>query len=294
MKSTLKKIYKALPFKKQLFDALKLVWIPPKRITQHLYFDGFFDVSMEGDESFKFLAHGTQIDNELYWYGLYGGWEKFSQRLWVKLCREAKVIVDIGANDGLYSLAARAVNKDAKIIAAEPLDFVLERLKQNFAENNAEDIELLEIAFSSYTGEAEMFVPVNADYIRSATVNINMLDRPAEAVRSVNITVETFEDYFNRSGLGSVDLVKMDVESHEPEVLEGFGEILSKFKPTLLAEVYYDRTPELLNDILRPLGYLYFNIDEDIGMRQQDELTKSDSENFLICQPEYAKKNGFI
>lgn len=294
MKATLKKIYKTLPLKKQMFDTLKIVWTPPKRLTQHLYFDGFFDVEMEDGETFKFLAHGTQIDNELYWYGLYGGWEKYSQKLWVKLCRDAEVIVDIGANDGMYSLAARAVNKNAKIIAAEPLDFVLERLKQNFAANNADDIELLEIAFSDYTGEAEMFVPVDADYIRSATVNTNLLDRPPEAIRSEKIVVERFDEYFKRRGLDRLDLVKMDVESHEPEVLEGFGELIGKCKPTILAEVSYERVPDLLNEILEPHGYLYFNIDEENGMSLQDQLTLSASDNFLICQPDVANKYDFI
>ncbi len=293
MKATLKKIYKALPFKKQMFDTLKLVWTPPKTITQHLYFDGFFDVEMDGKDTFRFLAHRTQIDNELYWYGLYGGWEKYSQKLWVRLCRDAEVIVDIGANDGMYSLAARAVNKKAKIIAAEPLDFVLERLKKNFEANGADDIALLEIAFSNYNGEAEMFVPVDADYIRSATVNTNLLDRPPEAIRTESIEVVRFDKYFAESGLERLDLVKMDVESHEPEVLEGFGDLLEKFKPAILAEVSYDRVPGLLNEILKSFGYLYFNIDENKGMTLQKELTLSDSDNFLICQPEFAHKYGF-
>ena len=291
MKAALKKVYKALPFKKPVYDTLKVVWTPPKGITQHLYFDGFFDVDMQGDGSFRFLAHCTQIDNEIYWYGLYGGWEKFSQRLWSHLAQDAKYIIDIGANDGLYSLAARAVNPDAHIVCAEPLDFVLERLKRNFAENRANDIDLAELAFSDYTGEAEMFVPANADYIRSATVNTNLLDRPPEAIEEKKIKVQRFDEYFAENKIGGLDLVKMDVESHEPEVLKGFGSLLEEYKPAILAEVSYERVPDLLNEILDPLGYLYFNIDENKGMALQDKLTLSDSDNFLICQPEYAEKH---
>ncbi|MEZ5308596.1 MAG: FkbM family methyltransferase [Pyrinomonadaceae bacterium] len=294
MKAALKKIYKSLPFKQPAFNLLKKVWLPPKNITQHLYFDGFFDVEMEGGDSFKFLAHCTQIDNEIFWYGLYGGWEKSSQKLWVDLCRDAKTIIDIGANDGLYSLAARAVNKEARIVCAEPLGFVLERLKANFKQNGFDDIELAEIAFSDYDGDAEMFVPVDADYIRSATVNTNLLDRKLNAIRLENILVERFDSYFVEHELEGLDLVKMDVESHEPEVLQGFGDLLKEYKPTILAEVSYERVPSMLNEILAPHGYLYFNIDENKGLRVQDELTLSDSDNFLICQPEVAAKYDFI
>lgn len=292
LRPLLRKAYRALPFKKSVFDCIKLIGTPPKAITKHLYFDGFFDVAMSRGETFRFLAHGTQIDNELYWYGLYGGWERCSQRMWVELCRDSQVIVDIGANDGLYCLAARTVNSRARIIAAEPLDFILVRLKANIEANRFADIDLVETAFSNYTGDAEMFVPIDADYVRSATVNTNLLDRPAEAVKAKAIKVQTFKSYFDQAGLDRLDLVKMDVESHEPEVLEGFGDLLGKHKPTILAEVSYKRVPDLLNEILRPYGYLYFNINENSGMHQQDSLTLSESDNFLICQPEVAKRYG--
>ena len=88
--------------------------------------------------------------------------------------------------------------------------------------------------------------------------------------------------------------MKMDVESHEPEALEGFGDLLKKYTPTFLIEVSYDRVPDALNEIFEGLGYLYFNIDEEKGTRLQDTLTKSDSDNFLICQPHIAKSLGLI
>ena len=292
MKAALKKIYKSLPFKKPVFDLVKKIWLPPQNITQHLYFDGFFDVKMEGDESFRFLAHNTTIDNELYWYGLFDGWEGVSQSLWVELSRDAEVIIDVGANDGLYAIASWTVNKNATIVAVEPLDFVRERLIKNIAENGADDIKMANVAFSDFQGTAEMYVPADADYVSSATVNVNLYERPPEEMRTELIETDRFENYFLESGLEKLDLVKMDVESHEPEVLYGFGDLLGRFKPTILAEVIFDRVPDLLNEILEPHGYLYFNIDEKKGTRLQDRITRSDSFNFLICQPNVAEKLG--
>lgn len=295
IKNLLKTAYRKTPLKKPLFDLVKLVGTPSKNITKHLYFDGFFDIKVNEKDKFKFLAHSTQIDNELYWYGLYGGWEKLSQKIWIDACRSAEVILDIGANDGLYSLAARAVNKKTKIIAAEPLDFILKRFNQNIAASNFNDIEVLPFAFSNYIGEAEMFVPKGADYIRSATVNTNLLDRPEDRIDVLKIKVNTVKNYFAENPeLNRLDLVKIDVESHEPEVLEGFEDLLAKFKPTFLIEVCYERVPDLLNKIFAGKGYLYFNINEEKGVRLQDKLTKSDSDNFLICQPEIARNLQLI
>ena len=198
IKSILKKAYSLYPFKKLTFDLIKILWIPPKDISQHLYFDGFFDIEVNNGEKFKFLAHGTQIDNELYWYGLYGGWEKHSQKLWVKLCEDAEVILDVGANDGLYSLAARVANKQAKIISAEPLDFILDRFKKNVKENSITNIEILPFAFSNYIGDAEMYVPKGTDYIRSATVNDNLLSRPKDKIDVIKVRVDTVKKLFRR------------------------------------------------------------------------------------------------
>ena len=295
LKRLLKSIYKITPFKKHFFSFVKLFWLLPKRITKHLYFNGFFNLKIDKGRSFIFLAHSAQIDNELFWYGLYGGWEKYSQRLWIQMCAQGGSILDVGANDGLYSLAARRVNSEARIIAAEPLDFVLRRFYQNIQANEIDDIEVLPIAFSNYIGEARMFVPKGADYIRSATVNDNLFDRPPDKIDTIKIKVNTIKNYFETNGISDLDLVKIDVESHEPEVIEGMGDLLEKHKPSFIIEVSYERVPDLLNKQFEGHGYLFFNINEETeSARRQEKLTLSDSDNFLICQLDVAQKLNLV
>jgi hypothetical protein len=89
MKKVLKALYSYLPFKRQLFLLLKNFWLPPPHIYQHLYFSGVFNVELANGISFKVDHFGQQIENELFWRGLEGGWEKESIRLWKKLCENA-------------------------------------------------------------------------------------------------------------------------------------------------------------------------------------------------------------
>jgi hypothetical protein len=82
----------------------------------------------------------------------------------------------------------------------------------------------------------------------------------------------------------------MDVETHEPNVLEGYRIFLQKHRPDLLVEVLTDEVGSDLEKILNGLEYLYFNIDDKNGtIRKTDRITKSDYFNYLICTRESAK-----
>lgn len=293
MKKILQSIYSVIPFKSKIFELLKNIHVPSKFVSQHLHFIGDFKVEISKGLSFKMWSDGNQIVNELFWYGLYGGWEKKSQELWVKLSQNADVIVDIGANHGLYSLASKTINKNATVYAIEPLEFILKTLNYNIKLNNL-DIKVLPYAFSNYNGEAIMYVPINATFVRSATVNTNLLERTKDKTQEIKIETKTLKNFIESNNLKKIDLIKIDVESHEPAVLEGMGDYLRLYKPTFLIEVSYEGVGDKLNKIFEGLGYLYYNIDENKGLRLEEKLSYSDSDNYLICQPFIAKQLGLL
>ncbi len=85
MKYFFKKIYSALPFKKQIFLVLRLFSLP-EGIFKHLYFEGLISVLI-GKSVFKIYHYGYQLENELFWKGIEGGWEKVSMQIWLALSR---------------------------------------------------------------------------------------------------------------------------------------------------------------------------------------------------------------
>src|SRR4051794_4389930 len=124
-----KRIYAALPLKRELFVLIRRVGTPPKSIYKHLHFHGPFAVGSQ-KQSFKMVHYGYQLENELFWEGLQG-WERTSLAVWSQLCRQAKTIVDIGANTGVYALLAKTENPSARVIAFEPVERVFEKLAKN-------------------------------------------------------------------------------------------------------------------------------------------------------------------
>ena len=289
MRQFLRKLYARAPFKKEIFSLVKKLWTPSRTIYQHLHFRGVIQVAVNESISFEINHYSFQLENEIFWSGLKGGWEKESFKLWIELCKEASTILDIGANTGVYSLIAKSMNPDALVYAFEPVNRVFVRLKENIELNNF-DIIPFELAVSNACGSATIFDTLS-DHIYSVTVNKNLAS-PDVLVEETEITTISLNSFVERYGIEKVDLLKIDVETHEPEVLEGFSRYLQLYKPTILIEVLNDEIGRRVQEQVQGLDYLYFNIDERVGPRKVETITKSDHYNYLLCSRSVAMKLG--
>lgn len=283
MKTILKKVYHSLPFKREFFTLLRFVVKPSQHIYQHLHFKGIIPVKVDNQHQFRIHHYGYQVENEIFWAGLTNGWEKVSIRLWIQLCRRSEVIFDVGANTGIYSLIAQCMNPQSKVYAFEPVHRVFSKLEENIKLNTYK-VTTVEKALSNYDGEAVIY-DLPAEHIYSVTVNKSLLgpNNPGIETKIQTVSLNTF---IRENNIGKIDLMKIDVETHEPEVLEGFSDFLSKFRPVLLIEILNDEVGERVEKMVSGLGYLYFNIDENSGIRQVPKITKSDYYNYLLCNKE--------
>ncbi|MEO6719171.1 MAG: FkbM family methyltransferase [Ferruginibacter sp.] len=285
MKVLFKKIYNALPFKKAVFTVIKKLWIPPMSVFQHLYFHDTINVAAGEGKSFKMVHYGHALENELFWKGLYNGWEKYSMRIWASLAEKSAVIVDIGANTGLYSLVAKAKNPEAVVHAFEPFPAIYHKLKKN-VDINGFDVHANCLAVSNYTGKAVIYT-ADKDFAYSVTVNQNLWVKDSEPIK-LDIETITLKDYIEQHTIDKIDLVKIDVETHEPEVMQGFAEYFLRFKPLLLIEILNDDIAEQLNPYFDPALFDFYNIDERTGIKKVSRLSKSDYYNFLVVPKEKA------
>ncbi|MBL1232162.1 MAG: FkbM family methyltransferase [Vicingaceae bacterium] len=292
MKQVVKKIYNSIPFKKQIFSLIK--WMDlPEEIYKHLHFKGVFTVKVDANHQFKMYHLGASEENELFWGGIDNGWEKTSLKLWRKLCVDANVVMDIGANTGLYSLVTKALNPTAKVYTFEPLPKVLEYLNYNVEINNY-DITVVPKAASNFNGTAKVFLMEGHDFCTSVTVNKSLLSETTPQ-KELEIECITLVDFIDKNNIERIDLMKIDVETHEPEVLEGMGEYLDKFKSDFLIEIWDEACAVKLNALFKGKGYIYFDIDDKNDVvTQKDEISVSSFWNYLICKPETAKKIGLI
>lgn len=291
MKRLLKKIYSFLPFKKPVFSLLKRTFKPSQRLYQHLHFKGFFKVEAAPGRSFEIYHHGAIEENEIFWNGLLGGWEKKTISLWVQLAPHSDVILDIGANTGIYTLVAQTLNPAAEVHCFEPIPGVVRLLERNIHRNHFPS-RIHPIGLSNYTGEAKIYLAKGTDFAYSVTVNKNFLQQEAD---ELTIAVKTLSDVIEEERIDRIGLMKIDVESHEAEVLEGMGHYLKAFRPTIFIEVLDEEMGRKLTAIFAGMNYLYFNINDETGtIRQTEVITKSDYWNYLLCRESVARDLGLI
>jgi FkbM family methyltransferase len=289
VRSLLRALYAAIPGKREVFMGLRLLPVPPG-LYRHLHFHGVFSVEVpESKRQFRMAHFGYELENELFWRGLYGNYERESLRVWVALCAGARSIVDVGANTGVYSLVAKTVNPNAVVTAFEPVQRIYQKLLDN-ARLNQFDVQSHALALSDRTGEGFYFDTMT-EHAYSVTVNKNMLE-PGRAGEKRTLQTITLDDFIRKSGLKRIDLMKIDVETHEPEVLDGFRAHLDQFHPDMLIEVLDNDIAARLNGILAGHGYLYYDIDETAGLRPIPKIQQSSERNILACSAESARTLG--
>lgn len=284
-----KAVYRAIPFKAQFYPLIRTFFRPSERIYRHLHFNGIFRVNVDGERSFLIRHHGYPVENDLFWSGIDGEWERTSLSLWKKLCEKSNHILDIGANTGVYALIAKTINPTARVMAIEPVKRIHEKLLDNVALNKF-DVTCVEAAASNANGTATIY-DTNADHLYSVTVNkdLNVTGTPTTAVEVKTIRLDAL---LQQSKWTSVDLIKLDVETHEPEVLEGMGQLLRTSMPSILIEILNDTVAVQIAKVIEGLPYLYFNIDEHEGPKVVKTLGKSLGHNFLLCTRQVASEIG--
>lgn len=276
-------IWKILPFK--VFHARILKTFPKilGKLYKDLRFKGVMHVNLE-DKSFNLYNPGfTTIENEIFWFGLENGWEKASLKLWIELVKHSNTVLDIGANTGVYSLVAATINSKAKVYAFEPVKRTSELFKQNLELNPQLNIELIEKAVSNKNAIATFYdLPTDSQY--SASLNPDML---ASFSNRISYDVETIRlDSFDDLKHKKIDLIKLDVEMHEPEAIEGMIELLRKNQPTLLIEILSSEVAEKVEQLLGELNYICFSLDEENEPKYIERIQQSDFHNLLLIKKE--------
>ena len=270
---------------------LKAIHTPPARIYKHLHFKGIISIRVNKDKFFKIQHYGFAVENDLFWSGIVGEWEGESLKLWRDVCVFHSTIFDVGANTGVYALLARTIHPKAKVYAFEPVLRVHKKLIKNNVLNNF-DIVCENFALSNKDGKAIIY-DIEEEHTYSVTVNKN-LHTPGLPTFPCEIETVRLDSYIQKNNIQKVDLFKIDVESHEPEVLEGLGHFLELWKPSFLLEVLNNEIGKRVEALFERNNYLFFRMEER-GISQTKNITISGAYcNFFICQPEIAKKAKLI
>lgn len=128
-------------------------------------------------------------------------------------------VVDVGANQGFYSLYA--ASKGATVYAFEPCKENFNVLKWNVDKNGLRDqVEIFNTAVAGKEGRVALFVGLDsAGGILSGTVSICNADRGGKGVQTRSVESVTLGSLLHNLHIQRCDFLKMDCEGGEYEIL---------------------------------------------------------------------------
>jgi FkbM family methyltransferase len=146
-----------------------------------------------------------------------------------RFCDRAKLSIDVGAADGLYLKVM--TKRSARCVAFEPNPMSFQRLEKCFP-----GTQLEACALSSTHGEAELRVPVvgAVPYRGFGTIERDNVLSGFDGGREVfRVALKTLDGF----GFEPVGLIKIDVEGHEWDVIQGAARTIDRCRPTLMFEI---------------------------------------------------------
>ncbi len=282
-------LYRAIPAKNAIFSLMRSMTSPPYDVYKNLRFKGIVRVKIDGS-SFKINTdYDKYIETKLFWKGINADYERMSFDLWISLSKKSKVILDVGANTGIYSLISKTVNPNAQVYGFEPMPDVYQQFFANEKLNNF-GIHCLDLAASNQDGTADIYTNPTEQLYTSTLNSENTVEN------SIKTTIKTItlKTWIEQNNIKNIDLMKVDVESFEPQVMEGMGEYLKLMRPTMLMEILSNEVGEAVEKQLEDCDYLFFNLDEKTKPVQVPHLNAEGYLNHLICSKETAQELGIL
>jgi FkbM family methyltransferase len=140
--------------------------------------------------------------------------------------RKFALIIDVGANRGQFSLAARHFQPDAHIVAFEPLADAASVYRKLF--DGDRRVRLHQCAIGPVQSQAAMYVSGRDDASSLLPVGDLMLElyRRTGTERMEEVRVVPFTDFLSSNAITYPALLKIDVQGYELEVLKSAEPVL--------------------------------------------------------------------
>ena len=177
------------------------------------------------------------------------------------LSNRNKVLIDLGANYGMYSLYLSKLYPKSRIFAFEPVTRtfnILEKVKDYF---DLKNVELIKKGLGSKKKRTEILLP-NKYTITAHIFEKGMNKNPEDEIEEIEII--TLDNFVKEKKLSRIDFIKCDVEGFELEIFRGGKNTIRRFKPIILVEIEerhtkkYNINPQEVINFLRKLGYSSF------------------------------------
>jgi len=240
------------------------------------------NLRLGNDQSRCLYVSGSFEPNELWFLGQY--------------LKQGMCFVDIGANEGFYSIyAAKKVGLSGKIFSFEPSPRELTWLQRNVRVNRLGNIQVIPKALADVVGTAVLNL-ADAEHNGQNTLG-TFGHQGVTCIESVQVELTTLDSLRKSGSIPKIDVIKMDVEGAELKVLKGAANILTNDRPLILMELFdaaLKGQNSSANEVLAwltKLGYVIYTFDFKSG--QPSPMAGEIEENSIniIAKPDSSSSN---
>jgi FkbM family methyltransferase len=197
-----------------------------------------------------------------------GTYEILETRILQTLARTSKVIIDIGANVGYYTvLLAKSQPVDGFLHAFEPFPASYDVTTRSVAKNNlADKVTVSQTGLSDNSGKSIIYIPETSG---TSAASMKVL-HPEETNLEFEIVLETLDSYIQKNNLTNVDLIKIDVEGAELFAIRGGWETIRANRPVVFAELLrkwsagFGYHPNEVIEMFKQESYQCFEVSEHL------------------------------
>lgn len=134
--------------------------------------------------------------------------------------RERDLVIDIGANIGIFTIYSSLLSSHARIYAYEPFKIHFSRLLENVKLNNLQNVKAFNLAVCGSKGKREL----NISNISSGMHSFFFRG----SGKKVSVECTTLENIFDSNKIERCDFLKLDCEGSEYEILYNTPERIFK------------------------------------------------------------------
>ena len=212
-------------------------------------------------------------------------------RAWL---RPGMGVVDVGANYGVYTVAAaRAVGASGRVWAFEPTPRCVSFLRRSLELNGLGQASVIASAVSDRAGPVTLALRGQAE--------MNAIVQAAAGVAVEEVPAVTLDASADAPGWRDVDFVKLDVEGHEPQVVLGGRRFFEAASPLVMLEVKAGARVDLSAlQALAALGYSAYRLLPGplalVPFAPEESLDEYQL-NLFACKPDRAERlehEGFM
>jgi FkbM family methyltransferase len=257
-------------FARELYGSLTKI-----KVDKPLNLDGF-KIFIDSNDSLELLRKKNFYENNK------------EVEIMKKIVKKGDIVLDIGANIGIYSLLlAKLVGETGKVYSFEPDPQNFDTLLKNIKINRYENIIAINKAISKKTGKIKL-------YLAEWNKGDHRIYPSDEKRKFLEIEAVNLDNYFKDNN-EDIKFVKIDIQGAEPLLFEGGQLFFKNKKPIVLQEFWPVGINASGEDLKKFLDFLasnykiYSENNAKIEIKPKDILSlvsiKKRNHTNLLCIP---------